>query len=268
MEKPSGYKKEVEDVKKKVEASGFEKKRRNSAVFTCAEPEELSPRAAKANSPFGAPPNPYGTPANRDEQRRSTATYDNVEAAKKNKPVESKIDKAIKDKIVWNGFRGGVNWTTGFPEAWWTSVDQGMGWKCSHGFENCQVPNYVQGSHVLLEIGHRDGFYAAMNGLDPVQVCDGEEHWEVYLLDDVIARNEDVTNLEPQCTSCNRDKKQKRKDQQSGGFQPQAIGKCTGEDCELDKIDDLYPPVVLPSVEEIKVDASLAAKPNPEEEEF
>lgn len=182
--------------------------------------------------------------------RRESVSYKNVEAHEDYGsfilPYKAK-DDAVKNKIVWSGLRANVPWSTGFAAAFWntysdddtvrTSKGGSKEWRCAHRFEGvCQQPDWEK-SHLGLEIGHIQGFYSHIASTVNTKVrCDGARHWLVMLYDDVVAANEDISNLQPQCKKCNRDPRQKSKDDQGAGkYQPEEQGLCPGEDCAFKK---------------------------------
>jgi hypothetical protein len=114
-------------------------------------------------------------------------------------------------------------------------------WRCSHRYANCCIQDDWGNTHDNLEIGHKEGFYTHISkAVDTVVVCDGKRHWLVMLYDTVVEANEDMDNLEPQCTKCNRDPRQKSKDDQGGGkYQPEVSGPCPGDTCAETKVSEL-----------------------------
>lgn len=181
-----------------------------------------------------------GKPANRS--RRNSATYANVDLFELHgEAPNAELNRAIAARKIWSGFRAAVSWSTGFADRFWARTDSGGGtWACSHRYDNCRQPNLAAG-HAQLEIGHITGFYNQIVGnVDPVVVCDGRNHWEVMLYGDVVSANEAMGNLQPQCTTCNRDPRQKRKDDEgSGKYRPEQKGTCPGARCRETKISDL-----------------------------
>ncbi len=187
----------------------------------------------------------FGGAKPKDRSRRESAEYTNTdwwekygELAEKRKLLNLAIDRGE----IWNGERDSIHWRTGFAEQWWKDEADGDGeWICSHQFADCCIADdFVDDYHGVLEIGHKEGFYTVMAGLDPYIVCDGTMHWEVYLVNEVTDQNEDTENLQPQCKKCNRHPSQKSKDDQGKGkFTPTEHKPCpasykTGE-CDADK---------------------------------
>lgn len=159
--------------------------------------------------------------------RRQSATYRNVEvySTSPDEDPEAAIRQAQKDKKVWNGRR--PSWTTGFPQKFWDEKEDKDGcWVCALGYKNCRQRD-PEKSHHELEIGHKIGIYGyVMEECDREVVCDGKRHWSCYLYDDVVRANEDMANLEPQCKTCNRHPRQKKKDEPSGEQAPVKLGVC------------------------------------------
>jgi hypothetical protein len=163
--------------------------------------------------------------------RRKNTTYKNVNAFNSvGTNPDKDMNDAIRAKRVFSGFRKDVSWSTGFPATFWSQPKFGGQWQCAIQGDNCKHPN-LTADHSDLEIGHVHGFYnQVVSKVDPIVVCDESSHWEVYRYRDVVAANEDLSNLEPQCGACNRSVRQQRKDDHGGGkYQPEKKGHCPGK---------------------------------------
>ncbi len=174
--------------------------------------------------------------------RRNSAHYQNVDLfALHGVAPDQELRDAIGAKKIWSGSREDVSWSSGFPANFWNDTAVGGTWVCAHAFPGvCRQPAPAA-THTQLEIGHRKGFYnQVVDSVDTSIVCDGAKHWEVMLYDDVVEANEEEPNLEPQCKSCNRDPRQKSKDDQGKGkYQPEERGACPGPGCNETKISEL-----------------------------
>lgn len=150
----------------------------------------------------------------------------------------------IRSKKIWGGYRAtfgspSLGWTTGFAAKFWEGWKTAAGWRCESQGSDCTRRDYSQDQEGL-EIGHIEGFYNCVTGVDTIRVCDGERHWYVVLYADVVAANENMSNLQPQCRSCNRARSQQKKDPRLGGeYQPERGGDCPGDSCTTRKIEAL-----------------------------
>lgn len=232
MKKNKRSNKEIENLKIELNEEAIFKKSKVSVTEKCksTEPERRKLRHQKEPKFLSK-----RLKENHDKKKLADPTI----IYEEKKINTEKLDLAIQEKKIWNGFRKTIAWSTGFAENWWNKQSGTGSWKCSVGGKECKVKKLIS-DHSTLEIGHKHGFYTVMNEIDPVTVCDGLRHWEVYLVSDVIKKNEDEKNLEPQCKKCNRSKNQKKKDQRSGGFQPLDLGVCEAKvKCDETKIEEL-----------------------------
>jgi hypothetical protein len=160
---------------------------------------------------------------------------------RKDYPPSEELKTAIRTKKIWSGDRKDVSWSSGFDSSFWTQWKHSrLGWRCeTEDSGRCTHPDY-RDNHHDLEIGHIEGFYRRIlsgTSADLVTVCDGENHWDVYLYDTVVSANEDVSNLQPQCVMCNRSRKQRRRDLSRGEADctPKYASVCLGG-CRFTKI--------------------------------
>ncbi|SHH09938.1 hypothetical protein SAMN05428948_2764 [Massilia sp. CF038] len=137
-------------------------------------------------------------------------------AAKGVKPSPQHTDKA--GNKYWTGFRNGLGWTT----ATQNHMNQSKG-------SGCQISSSIC-TGKADGIDHIDDFATVSAGLEPVEYCDGNDHWEGVPLDVVKTAYNDLANLRWSCTQCNSSKSGAK------GLYTNVThtGKCPGPDeCEV-----------------------------------
>ncbi len=143
---------------------------------------------------------------------------------------KSKIQAAQDKKLIWNGVRSQIGWTQQTTRTFWNNHNNG-GWICSLQSDDDCTFQIRKNHHKGLAIGHKVSFYTNIgDNCDRKVFCDGENHWYGYLRSDVIRVNENLANLEPQCTKCNSNTHTEGR----GGFEPQKLRdfKCrSAENC-------------------------------------
>lgn len=242
MIKPDDKKSSIIEKKRSLRESGEFSDDDVSSKQNCYRAIRNSTKERTKQSKIDA--NPFEKPT--DRKRRLKTDYLNVDSHGDKKTISESLEKAIKKKNVWSGYRKDISWSSKFAEDWWKDKKDVNGrWVCKGNSVNCNVSVPVD-THKDLEIGHHKGFYMKMIDVETQTVCDGENHYDVYLVEDIIEANEDEDNLYPQCTVCNRDSSQRKKDRDgddpSFGFKPKLLGSCDAseaEECSADcKIDE------------------------------
>lgn len=139
---------------------------------------------------------------------------------------KTKIEMAQDKKVIWNGSRKQIGWTSDTIKTFWANHNHG-GWLCSSKIPGKCTALALQNHHKNLAIGHKVSFYRHIGEeCDAKVFCDGTNHWQGYRRSDVIAVNEDLDNLEPQCKACNGN----THTEGVGGYEPQKLRdvKCRG----------------------------------------
>jgi len=145
---------------------------------------------------------------------------------------------------IWDGHRNSIHWYPGFTDKWWTA----------HGPKNhTQCVFYSDGAcGGDMQIDHKQpavDYILNQTGVAPEEVCDGEHHWQAFILDNATtinsthplnpSSNDTVRtayhhedNLQAMCAHHNASKGSDRK-----GFDdphpPEYVGPCPGDECEL-----------------------------------